>query len=139
MIRNTIFGFIAASLLFLTALPIEAKTSEQSDSELLSLIGKLTLVEAHFLSTTIQVKKSGKKGGLRSVMAIVNSKTLIQYKGKDILLKDIPLQSTVYLQYERVKGVIVARTIVVRKLYLKPVPKEKKPLKKQAPSLNEAF
>ncbi|MBI1823891.1 MAG: hypothetical protein HYR80_07270, partial [Nitrospirae bacterium] len=79
---------------------------------------------------TIQVKKSGKKGGLRSVRAIVNSKTLIQYQGKDILLKEIPLQSTVHLEYERIKGVIVARKVVIKKLYVKPLPKEKKSPKK---------
>jgi hypothetical protein len=130
MTHKWIFGLLAATLLFLTPSSIEAKMAAEQDSELASLTGKLTLVESHFLSTTIQVKKSGKKGGLRSVMAIVNSKTLIQYKGKDILLKKVPLQSTVHLEYERVKGVIVARTIVVKKLYVKPVPKEKKPLKK---------
>ncbi len=130
MTHKWIFGLLAATLLFLIPSSIEAKMAAEQDSELASLTGKLTLVESHFLSTTIQVKKSGKKGGLRSVMAIVNSKTLIQYKGKDILLKEVPLQSTVHLEYERVKGVIVARTIVVKKLYVKPVPKEKKPLKK---------
>ena len=128
MIQKTILGFIAVYFIFFIASPIEGKNSEQSDSERVSLTGKLTLVEGHFLSTTIQVKKIGKKGGLRSVMAIVNSKTLIQYRGKDILLRDIPLQSTVHLEYERVKGVIVARTIVVRKLYVKPTPKAKKSL-----------
>lgn len=130
MTHRWIFGFIVAALLFLTSSSIQAKTAEEPDSELASLTGKLTLVETHFLSTTIQVKRSGKKGGLRSVMAIVNSKTLIQYKEKDILLKNVPLQSTVHLKYERVKGVIVARTIVVKKLYVKPASKDKKPLKK---------
>jgi hypothetical protein len=130
MTPKWILGFITAILFFLLPLSIEAKIADKQDSDLSSLSGKLTLIENHFLSSTIQVKKSGKKGGLRSVMAIVNSKTLIQYQRKDILLKDIPLQSTVHLEYERVKGVIVARTIVVKKLYIKPVPKEKKPTKK---------
>lgn len=130
MTQKWIIGLFFAILLLLTSLSIDAKTSESSDSERISFTGKLTLVEPHFLSTTVQVKKTGKKGGLRSVMAIVNSKTLIQYRGKDILLKDVPLQSIIHLEYERVKGVIVARTIVVKKLYVKPVPKEKKPLKK---------
>jgi hypothetical protein len=130
MTYKWIFGFFAATLLFLTPSSIEATITKEQDSDLASLTGKLTLVEPHFLSTTIQVKRNGKKGGLRSVLAIVNRKTLIQYQGKDILIKDVPLQSTVHLEYERVKGVIVARTIVVKKLYVKPVPKEKKPLKK---------
>lgn len=130
MIRNALASFIALSLLFIISQPIEGRTQGPSETELQSLTGKLTLVEIHFLSSTIQVKKSGKKGGLRSVRAIVNSKTLIQYQGKDILLKEIPLQSTVHLEYERIKGVIVARKVVIKKLYVKPLPKEKKSPKK---------
>lgn len=130
MIRIALACFIALSFLFLISQPIDARTQEPSEDELQTLTGKLTLVETHFLSSTIQVKKSGKKGGLRSVRAIVNSKTLIQYQGKDILLKEIPLQSTVHLEYERIKGVIVARKVIAKKLYVKPLPKEKKSTKK---------
>jgi len=102
------------------------------EGDIQSIVGKLTMIETHMLSTTVQVKKSGKKGGLRSVMAIVNSKTLIRFNGKDILLKEIPLQSTVHLDYERVKGVIVARSIQVKKMYVKPAPKGKTDTKKNA-------
>jgi len=130
--RKPDFFILVASLLFLLhSGPLTgASSGESSESELHSVTGKLTLIETHFLSTTIQVKKIGKKGGLRSVMAIVNSKTLIRYNGKDILLKDIPLQSTVLLEYERVKGVIVARSVLVKRLYSKPVPKTKRPVNK---------
>jgi hypothetical protein len=115
-----LFLFLA---LIIGTLPAVSKEPEENGPPLQSITGKLTLVENHLLSTTIQVKKVGRKGGLRSVRAIVNSKTLIQYPGKEILLKDIPLQSTVRLEYERVKGVIVARSILVKKLYVKPAPK----------------
>ena len=118
--------FFTSSFLFLALSTIQIKSAEKQDPELQTLTGKLTLIENHFLSTTIQVKKNGKKGGLRSVMAIVNRKTEIKYQGKIMSLKDVPLQSTVHLEYERVKGVIVARKIVIKKIYVKPAAKDKK-------------
>jgi hypothetical protein len=128
MKRIWMWVFVAGIFLLLAPQAVEAKKSKKETARLPSVTGTVVLIEPNFLSSAIQVKKTGKKGGLQSVRAIVNGKTKIYYKGKPFALNDIPLHSTIRLEYERVKGVVVARKIIVTKLYSKkPPPKEKEP------------
>jgi hypothetical protein len=132
MKRIWFWVFVAFLFLLLAPQPVEAKKSKKETARLPSVTGQVVLIETNFLSSAIQVKKTGRKGGLQSVRAIVNGKTRIYYKGKPFVLNDIPLHSSIRLEYERVKGVVVARKIMVIKLYSKkPPPKEKEPSAKR--------
>ncbi|MHB8482643.1 MAG: hypothetical protein ACYDBV_07925 [Nitrospiria bacterium] len=123
---KVVLALLLTGLIFMASQNAGAQKSKKVSSRLTSLTGKVMLLEPHFFSSTIQVKKTGKKGGLQSVRAIVNSKTETKYKGAVFPFKNIPLYSTVRLEYERANGIIVARTITVKKLYTKPVPSKKK-------------
>ena len=123
---KVVLALLLASLVFLTAQSAGAQKSKNEAPRLPSITGKVTLLEPRFFSSTIQVKKTGRKGGLQSVRAIVNSKTGITYKRERFSFKEITLNSTVHLEYERVNGVIVARTLKVKKLYAKPAPSKNK-------------